>query len=66
MASPQHLLSVLQGVAAPALAYYSYRAVTSSAIPADLRPGKALTAWSWTSVVVLAICALAFFALRLF
>lgn len=53
-------------VAAPALAYYSYRAVTSSAVPAAMRPGKALTAWSWTSVAVLAICALAFFALRLF
>jgi len=53
-------------VAAPALAYYNYRAVTSGAVAGVYRPTRALIAWSWTSVVVLAVCALSFFALRLF
>jgi hypothetical protein len=53
-------------IAAPALAYYNYRALTSDHIGAEYHPGRGLIAWNWASVIVLAICAVAFFALRIY
>ncbi len=47
-------------VAGPAIAYYNYRAVTSSDVAADYRPSALLTGWNWVSVFVLAAFAIAF------
>jgi Mn2+/Fe2+ NRAMP family transporter len=51
-------------VAAPALAYYNYRALQSGDIAAAYRPSRVLVIWNWISVVVLGVFALSFFALR--
>jgi Mn2+/Fe2+ NRAMP family transporter len=53
-------------VAAPALAYYNYRALMSDRIAVEYRPGRGLVIWNWISVAVLALFALGFFALRMF
>lgn len=47
-------------IAAPAIAYYNYRAVTSGDVPRDYRPTAALLTWNWISVIVLATFAIAF------
>jgi hypothetical protein len=52
-------------VAAPALAYYNYRTLQSDEVAAEYRPSRLLVTWNWISVVVLAVFALSFFALRL-
>ena len=52
-------------LAAPAIAYYNYRAVTSSDFPAEYRPGPRLVAWSWVSVVSLAGFAITYFVMRI-
>lgn len=53
-------------LAAPAIAYYNYRAVTSDEIPVGQRPNARMVAWSWLSVVLLAAFAISYFALRFF
>ena len=53
-------------LAAPAIAYYNYRAVTSDEIPPGLRPDARMAAWSWLSIVLLAVFAISYFAMRLF
>lgn len=50
--------------AAPAIAYYNYRAVTSSEIPEEFRPDAKLLAWSWLSIVSLTGFALSYFLYR--
>ena len=52
-------------IAAPALAYYNFRALTSEGIAAEYRPAPALVAWNWISIAALAAFALGFVALRL-
>lgn len=47
-------------VAGPAIAYYNYRAITSSDVPAEYRPTTVLLAWNWISVIVLTAFAVAF------
>jgi len=47
-------------VAGPAIAYYNYRAITSSDVAIEFRPGKGLVIWNWISVVVLTAFAAAF------
>ncbi len=47
-------------IAGPAIAYYNYRAVTSSDVPAEFRPGKALIAWNWIGIIILTSIAVAF------
>jgi len=47
-------------IAAPAIAYYNYIAITSDDVPPELRPGRKLVAWNWISVAILATFALAF------
>ncbi len=47
-------------VAGPAIAYYNYRAVTSSDVAAEHRPSALLINWNWISVFVLAAFAIAF------
>lgn len=53
-------------IAAPALAYYSYRAVTSNDVDEPYRPARSLVIWNWISVVTLACFALGYLLLRLF
>ncbi len=53
-------------LAAPAIAYYNYRAVTMADIPPEYRPGSRLVAWSWTSVVALSAFAISYFVMRVF
>ena len=53
-------------LAAPAIAYYNFRAVTSPEIPAEFRPNAKMVAFSWLSVVSLAGFALSYFAFRFF
>jgi Mn2+/Fe2+ NRAMP family transporter len=53
-------------LAAPAIAYYNYRAVTSPEIPAEFRPNATHVAWSWISVLSLAGFAISYFAFRFF
>lgn len=48
-------------VAAPAIAYYNYRAVTSADVPEALRPGARLVLWNWLGVLFMAIFAIGFF-----
>ena len=52
-------------LAAPAIAYYNYRAVTSGEVGAEFRPDKRLVVWSWISIFSLAGFALAYFILRI-
>ena len=47
-------------VSGPAIAYYNYRAVTSSDVAIEYRPSKTLVVWNWISVVVLTVFAVAF------
>ena len=47
-------------IAAPAIAYYNYLAVTSDDVPVESRPGPGLIAWNWIAVVAMAAFALAF------
>jgi Mn2+/Fe2+ NRAMP family transporter len=53
-------------LAAPAIAYYNYRAVTSPEIAAEFRPSAKMVAWSWTSVVTLAGFAISYFMFKIF
>lgn len=53
-------------LAAPAIAYYNYRAITGPDIPEEYRPDAKLVAWSWISVVSLTAFALSYFVLRVF
>jgi Mn2+/Fe2+ NRAMP family transporter len=50
--------------AAPAIAYYNYRAVTSPEISAEFRPDAKLVAWSWISIISLTGFALSYFLFR--
>jgi Mn2+/Fe2+ NRAMP family transporter len=52
-------------LAAPAIAYYNYRAITSAEIPAEYRPNSRLVVWSWISIVSLAAFAISYFVLRI-
>ena len=52
-------------IAAPALAYYNYKAVTSKDIGSAYRPGRGLVIWNWISVVTLATIAISYVFLRL-
>lgn len=47
-------------VAGPAIAYYNYRAITSSDVTEEYRPSSALINWNWLSVFVLTAFAIAF------
>jgi Mn2+/Fe2+ NRAMP family transporter len=47
-------------VAGPAIAYYNYRAITSSDVSEEYRPNSILINWNWISVLVLAAFAVAF------
>jgi Mn2+/Fe2+ NRAMP family transporter len=47
-------------VAGPAIAYYNYRAITSSDVAAEYRPSSVLLTWNWISIFVLAGFAAAF------
>jgi len=47
-------------IVGPAIAYYNYRAVTSSDVAIEFRPSKVLVAWNWTSVIVMTGFAIAF------
>jgi hypothetical protein len=51
-------------LAGPALAYYNYRAVTSSEVSAEFRPDMKLIIWSWLSIVSLTLFAVAYIYLR--
>jgi Mn2+/Fe2+ NRAMP family transporter len=47
-------------VAGPAIAYYNYRAITSSDVAVEYRPSSVLLTWNWISVFVLTAFAAAF------
>ncbi len=47
-------------VAGPAIAYYNYRAVTSTDVAEEYRPNSILINWNWASVLVLTAFAIAF------
>lgn len=51
-------------LAAPAIAYYNYRAVTGPDIAPEFRPNSTFVAWSWISVVSLAGFAISYFVFR--
>jgi Mn2+/Fe2+ NRAMP family transporter len=51
-------------IAAPAIAYYSYRAVTSAEVGAEYQPNKNLVIWSWISIVSLTLFAIAHIYVR--
>jgi Mn2+/Fe2+ NRAMP family transporter len=51
-------------LAAPAIAYYNYRAVTGPDIAAEFRPDATMVAWSWISVVSLAVFAISYFVFK--
>lgn len=53
-------------LAAPAIAYYNYRAVTSPEIAAEFRPSAKMIVFSWISVVSLAGFAISYFAFKIF
>lgn len=53
-------------LAAPAIAYYNYRAITLPDIAAEYRPSPRLTFCSWISVVALSAFAISYFLLRVF
>lgn len=47
-------------ITAPAIAYYNYRAITSSDVPAEHQPGPFITKWNWIAITVMSIFALGF------
>lgn len=47
-------------IAAPAIAYYNYIAMTSDEVPDALKPGRGITIWNWISVFVMTLFALGF------
>jgi Mn2+/Fe2+ NRAMP family transporter len=51
-------------IAAPAIAYYSYRAVTSAEVGAEYQPNKNLVIWSWISIFSLTLFAIAHIYVR--
>ncbi|MBT8077013.1 MAG: Nramp family divalent metal transporter [Gammaproteobacteria bacterium] len=51
-------------IAAPAIAYYNYRAVMSAEVSPEYRPDKLLTAWNWLSVIAMVMFATGFLWLR--
>jgi len=51
-------------IAAPAIAYYNYVAVTSRDMPEDMRPSHGLIVWNWVAVVIMAAFAIAFIYTR--
>lgn len=53
-------------LAAPAIAYYNYRAITLPDIAAEYRPSARLVFWSWASVISLSAFAISYFLLRVF
>lgn len=53
-------------VAAPALAYYNYRAIKAPEVSKAFRPGSRLVLWNHVSIGALAIFAVSYFALKLF
>jgi Mn2+/Fe2+ NRAMP family transporter len=57
------LTTSLGFVAAPAVAYYNYRAVTSDEVGVEYRPAKHLVIWNWVAVGAMTIFALGFFYL---
>lgn len=50
--------------AAPAIAYYNYRAVTSAEVSAEFRPDAKLVLWSWISIISLTGFALSYFVFK--
>lgn len=57
------LTTSLGFVAAPAVAYYNYRAVMSDDVAAEYRPGRYLIIWNWIAFFAMAGFALGFFYL---
>jgi Mn2+/Fe2+ NRAMP family transporter len=51
-------------IAAPAIAYYNYVAVTSRDVPEEMRPSQGLIVWNWVAVVIMAAFAMAFIYTR--
>jgi len=51
-------------IAGPAIAYYNYRAVTSSEVSAEFRPNQTLIIWSWLSIISLTAFAVVYIYLR--
>ena len=47
-------------IAAPAIAYYNYVAVTSGDVPPEQRPGSKLVLWNWVGVAFMAVFAIGF------
>ena len=47
-------------LAAPFLAYFNHRAMTTGEVPVDLQPGPAMRAWSIAGIVLLGVCACAY------
>ena len=47
-------------IAAPAIAYYNYKAVTADEVSKEYRPSTRLTLWNWVSVFALGAFAVAF------
>jgi len=47
-------------LAAPAIAYYNYIAMTADEVPAEFRPGRQIVIWNWISVATMSVFALAF------
>ena len=53
-------------VAAPAVAYYNYVAITSKDVPPDARPGRFITLWNWIAVAAMVVFAAGFLYTSLF
>lgn len=53
-------------LAAPFLAYFNHRALTSGEIPVELQPGGFMRAWSVIGIILLAVCAAAYVYLGIF
>ena len=47
-------------IAAPAVAYYNYVAMTSDEVPPELRPGPFITLWNRIAIVAMIVIAIAF------
>ena len=51
-------------VTAPVLAWLNHRAITSSEVPEEARPGPAMRAWSWSTITISLLLALYLVAIR--
>jgi Mn2+/Fe2+ NRAMP family transporter len=56
--------TILSLLTAPALAWLNHRAITGNEVPEDARPGRAMRAYSWSTITISLLLALYLVGIR--